>query len=65
MTPEMLGNYTYGYLGYAYDIPLEVLILGSYHAAGWPSADSPLGAAEMWDWNYIHFGYWKAMQDCV
>ena len=64
MTPEMLGNYTYGYLGYAYDIPLDVLIYGSYAAAGVPLREGPL-EGEAWDWTYVRFGYWKATQDGV
>ena len=56
MTPEMLGNYTYGYLGHAYGIPLPILIAGSYYAA-----DCPLGGDalknEIWDWTFIRKGY--------
>ena len=38
VTVEDLGNYTYGYLGAAFGIPYEVLITGSYAAAGFPSS---------------------------
>ena len=43
MTPEALGNYTYGYLGNAYGIPAFILIAGSYY--------------EMLDWHYVMLGY--------
>ena len=36
MTPEDLGNYTYGYIGRYFGFSLEVLLLGSYYAAGYP-----------------------------
>jgi hypothetical protein len=35
MTPEELGNYTYGYIGAALGIPLAVLFYGSWYADGW------------------------------
>ena len=61
MTPESLGNFTYGYLGYAYGIPLEILIGGSYYAAGFPLV-RPHGnnsglSNEIIDWSYIKMGY--------
>ncbi|MDR0493578.1 MAG: DUF4157 domain-containing protein [Nitrososphaerota archaeon] len=36
MTPESLGNYTYGYIGAALGIPLLELYIGSFYAAGMP-----------------------------
>ena len=56
MTPEMLGNYTYGYLGHAYGIPLPILIAGSYYAAGCPQRGEAL-KNETWDWDFITQGY--------
>ena len=56
MTPESLGNFTYGYLGYFYGIPLAVLKAGSYYAAGFPT-NGPALKNEIWDWDYIAMGY--------
>ena len=56
MTPEMLGNYSYGYLGHAYGIPLPILIAGSYYAAGFPTEGNAL-SNEIWDWGYVIQGY--------
>ena len=56
MTPEMLGNYAYGYLGHAYGIPLIILIAGSYYAAGFPTEGDTLDN-EIWDWGYVAMGY--------
>ena len=56
MTPESLGNFTYGYLGCAYGIPLDQLIAGSYYAAGFPIDRSGLNN-EMGDWAYVALGY--------
>ena len=61
MTPENLGNFTYGYLGYAYDIPKDHLLAGSYYAAGFPTSGDPL-ANEILDWKYVLFGYAFAQQ---
>ena len=36
MTPESLGNWTYGYIGAAMGIPLTILLGGSFYAAGFP-----------------------------
>ena len=56
VTPEDLGNFTYGYLGQAYDIPLIVLLGGSYCAADFPTeADDLLN--ELKDWYHIAIGY--------
>jgi len=38
MTPESLGNFTYGYIGGALGIPLFILHAGSSYAAGFPSS---------------------------
>ena len=56
MTPEQLGNYTYGVLGYAYGIPLNHLILGSYHAADFPT-EGPALENELMDWGFVTMGY--------
>lgn len=56
MTPEELGNYTYGYLGNAYGIPLEILYVGSWYAAGFPKSGAELDH-ELIDREYIRFGY--------
>ena len=56
MTPEMLGNYCYGYLGHAYGIPFKVLVGGSYYAADFPTSGEAL-VNEIWDWGYIMKGY--------
>jgi len=56
MTPEQLGNFTYGYLGYAYGIPMEHLIAGSYCAAGFPTNSKDL-ANEVFDWVFVTAGY--------
>ena len=56
MTPERLGNCTYGVLGRAYGIPLQILYAGSYVAAGCPRNGSDL-ANEMTDRIYIEYGY--------
>ena len=56
MTPEQLGNYTYGYIGAAYGFDIPVLICGSYYAAGFPIGGSDL-SNEVNDWNYVVLGY--------
>ena len=56
MTPEALGNYTYGYLGRAYGIPLDFLCTGSWYAAGFPTSRSA-PENERIDQEYIKFGY--------
>ena len=61
MTPENLGNFTYGVLGYAYGIPLEPLIPGSWYAAGFPLGGDRL-SNEVFDWFYIVLGYECAVQ---
>lgn len=57
MTPEALGNYTYGYLGHAYGIPLEILYVGSWYAADFPTSGAELDN-EFLDREYIRFGYY-------
>ena len=39
VTPEYLGNYTYGYIGAAMGLSYEILCLGSSYAAGFPQID--------------------------
>ena len=56
VTPEHLGNFTYGYLGQAYDIPLIVLLGGSYCAADFPTETDDL-LNELKDWYHIAIGY--------
>ena len=56
MTPECLGNYTYGYLGAAFGIPYQTLIDGSVFAAKGPSTYNSF-QNEVNDWNYIKQGY--------
>ena len=36
MTPEDLGNFTFGYIGHGIGIPYSTLIFGSWYAAGFP-----------------------------
>ena len=55
MTPEEIGNFTYGYLGAAYDIPSQTLLFGSYYAAGFPTGSDL--QHEFDDWTYIIIGY--------
>lgn len=56
MTPESLGNYTYGFIGRASGFSLPVLIAGSYYAAGFPTEQKAL-TNEVTDWLYITIGY--------
>ena len=56
MTPECIGNYTYGVLGHAYGIPYPMLIVGSYYAAKFPTSGEKL-INEFRDWMYITKGY--------
>lgn len=58
ITPEKLGNYTYGALGKSFGIPLPVLYFGSYYAAGFPIYGEKLND-EINDWVYITLGYYK------
>ncbi len=56
MTPEELGNFTYGYIGGAFGIPLEVLYAGSWYAAGFPISGESL-EGEYKDRYHIESGY--------
>ena len=56
MKPEDIGNFTYGMIGYASGLPLDLLLLGSSWNAG--SLDTPDQiAAEQIDRLYIIAGY--------
>lgn len=55
MTPEELGNYTYGYIGAALGLPTGELIAGSWVAAGFPTEGSALNN-EFNDWLSIILG---------
>ena len=59
MTPENLGNYTYGFLGAAFGISYQTLIKGSVFAAfsGGSMGVSGGMTNEIGDWNYILYGY--------
>ena len=59
-TVQELGNYTYGYLGYNYGIPLEILYAGSYVAAGFPIKESKFNHEVYEDWPPIKKGYMAA-----
>lgn len=56
MTPEDLGNYTYGSIGKAYGFPLAILYAGSYYAADFP-VGKDFWNNEWKDWGYITKGY--------
>ena len=56
MQIDKLGNFTYGFIGYAYGIPLDVLVAGSYYAAGFPVGGVEL-TDELVDWAYVTMGY--------
>ena len=62
MTPENLGNYTYGFLGYAYGIPYDHLLIGSYYAAGFPTSGDALANEIVLDWGCILLGYRTAQE---
>ena len=62
MTPEHLGNYTYGYIGAAYGYDQMTLVIGSYYAAGFPYSGAELHN-EINDWNYIVLGYNDYLRD--
>ena len=65
MTPEDLGNWTYGYIGASFGFSLALLHAGSYAAAGFPmffsafTASEPTAAFidEMKDWVHITNGF--------
>ena len=54
---QELGNYTYGFLGYNYGIPLNILYAGSYVAAGLPIDKSEFNHEVYEDWPWIENGY--------
>ena len=56
VTPENLGNYTYGHLGAAFGIPYKTLLYGSVGAAGVPNTGADI-SNELNDWKYITMGY--------
>lgn len=56
MTPEELGNYTYGFIGAALGAPLPELYAGSWVAAGLPVSGDEL-AGEFNDWPAIEKGF--------
>jgi hypothetical protein len=56
VTPEELGNYTYGYIGAALGISLEELYAGSWIAAGVPVSGDAI-KNEFTDWESIKSGY--------
>ena len=62
VTPENLGNITYGYLGASYGIPVVALIGGSYYAAGFPTEGDALNN-EVGDWHHIYIGYMQYESD--
>ena len=57
ITPEQLGNYTYGALGRSYGYKLPVLYAGSYYAADFPLGGKALYNEVCSDWLYITLGY--------
>jgi len=57
MTPEQLGNYTYGYIGAAFGIPLPILICGYIYAADLGNLNEVTN--EFNDWPYIQYGVKK------
>ena len=58
MTPESLGNWTYGYIGAALGLSLLELIGGSWYADGFsmPWTDNFLNN-ELLDWGYVRRGF--------
>ena len=61
MTPEQLGNFTYGCLGRAYGFDLDLLHDGSFVAAHFPEEGTNDWINEMEDWSYIDMGYNEGM----
>ena len=57
LTPENLGNLTYGVIGRAYGIDLITLLVGSYVAAGFPTEGSALDNELFVDQPWIYTGY--------
>ena len=62
MTPEQLGNFAYGFLGRIYGFPIEVLLLGSWMAAGRPT-DGPILENEWMDQHYIAKGFGMPIEE--
>ena len=62
MTPEMIGNYTYGVIGEAFGFSIDTLLAGSFVAAGFPTEGAEL-INEYTDWNYIRRGYYHISLD--
>ena len=56
MTPEGVGNYTYGMLGKSLGLSLSELYAGSFVAAKFPCSGNAF-YNEMLDWHYIKKGY--------
>lgn len=57
LTPENLGNVTYGIIGRAYGIDLLTLLGGSYVAAGFPTEGPVLDNELFEDQPWIYLGY--------
>ena len=55
MTPEELGNYTYGYIGAAMGLTTAELYGGSWYAAGFPTGGADW-TNEYNDWSSIKKG---------
>ena len=55
MTPEELGNYSYGYIGAALGLTMAELYGGSWYAAGFPIGGTEW-SNEYHDWNSIKKG---------
>ena len=56
MTPEELGNYTYGFIGRTFNFSLQKLFVGSFVAAGFPTSGEKL-ENEFEDRASIELGY--------
>ena len=59
LTPEELGNYTYGVLGREFGIPISMLHGGSYFAAHCPIWGDKLYDELYHDWQFINLGYYR------
>jgi len=58
MTPESLGNWTYGYIGAALGLGLGVLLLGSWYADGFSAPWTyAFRRNEFLDWGYVALGF--------
>jgi len=57
MTPEQLGNYTFGYIGAALGLSLSLLDVGSFAAAGFPIKGAGLKDELYNDWPIIKAGF--------